>query len=69
MKQTISKTWCQARAKALEEHAKDQLQALMILGDTSKYWEILDKAHKFKTASEIQILTERREFLTHYELI
>jgi hypothetical protein len=62
---TLTNRMLQMEADSLETHAKSQLQAWIILGQTGKYDEMLARVSKLRRAMTIRGLRQRAEYLTN----
>jgi hypothetical protein len=62
-KQTVSEKWLEIAAIKLEFDAESNLQAWIILGQSSRYSENLGMASVLRRAIEIKNIRQRRDFL------
>ena len=60
---TVNSAWLEAAAASLEADAEESLPAWIILGQTSRYSENMEKAAVLRRAAKIKSIAQRREFL------
>lgn len=63
MKTKPTNRMLQMEADAMEAHAKSQLQAWIILGQSDKYGEAMARVRKLRHAMTIKGLRQRVEYL------
>ncbi|CAG9236989.1 hypothetical protein PSP6_700033 [Paraburkholderia tropica] len=60
---TVKKEALLREAESIEASAKDSLDSWVLLGQSAKYAEAMEKASTLRSAASIANVAERREFL------
>lgn len=62
-KLTVAKGWIEHEASSIEQFASDSLRSLILLGQTNRYRDDMEKVRRLRQIAGLKSIAERRTML------